>query len=207
MERVVDIRRVAKVVKGGRHLSFNAMVVVGDGEGHVGAGLGKAVAVPDAVRKGNTIARKSMISVSRRGATIPHTVVSEFESTRVLLKPAPAGAGIIAGGSARAVLELAGVKDVIAKCLGSRNPINVVKATMQGLESLKDPTQEMTKRKGQRLPPTPPAPPVPPVQAVAVSQSLEAPARQETPSGATPPAPQTEGEAPLAKAETSRTDG
>ena len=135
-ERVVHIRRVAKVVKGGRHLSFNAMVVVGDGRGRVGVGLGKGVAVPDAVRKGNTIARRQMVLIPLKGSTIPHMVRAHFGASHVLIKPAPAGAGIVAGGALRAVMEAAGIRDVVAKALGSRNPINVVKATLEGLQLL-----------------------------------------------------------------------
>ena len=136
-EKVVQIRRVAKVVKGGRDLTFNAMVVVGDGEGNVGAGLGKGKAVPDAVRKGATIAKKDMLAVALKGSTIPHSVTTKFGASKVLLRPAQPGAGIKAGGAVRAVMEAAGVKDVVAKALGSRNPINVVKATLQGLRMLK----------------------------------------------------------------------
>jgi small subunit ribosomal protein S5 len=135
-ERVVHIRRVAKVVKGGRHLTFNAMVVVGDGKGRVGAGLGKGTAVPDAVRKGTVIAKKNLMTVPIKGSTIPHAVRCNFGASVVLLKPAPSGAGVIAGGAVRAVMEAAGVKDVVAKALGSRNPINVVKATLAGFESI-----------------------------------------------------------------------
>lgn len=135
-EKVVQIRRVAKVVKGGRNLTFNAMVVVGDGQGSVGAALGKGKAVPDAVRKGTTIAKKAMVPVVMNGSTIPHAVTTKFRSSRVLLRPAQPGAGIKAGGAVRAVMEAAGVKDVVAKALGSRNPINVVKATLQGLQLL-----------------------------------------------------------------------
>ncbi len=136
LEKVVHIRRVAKVVKGGRHLSFNAMVVVGDGQGRVGIGMGKGAAVPDAVRKGNTIARKNMISVPMKGSTIPHQITAAFGGSRVLVKPASPGAGVIAGGPVRAVMEAAGIKDVVAKNLGSRNPINVVKAALEGLSHL-----------------------------------------------------------------------
>ena len=146
-ERVVNISRVAKVVKGGRHLSFNAVVVIGDGEGHVGIGMGKADAVPDAVRKGATAARKNMIRVALKGNTIPHEVVSKYGGSVVMLKPAPPGTGVIAGGSVRAVVELAGVRDILTKSRRSNNPINVVKATFDGLKSLRDPEEERRKRK------------------------------------------------------------
>ena len=135
-EHVVHIRRVAKVVKGGRHLTFNAMVVVGDGQGRLGAGLGKGGAVPDAVRKGNTIARSSLIPVALSGGTVPHSVVANFGASRVIIKPAKPGSGVKAGGAVRAVMEAAGVKDVVTKALGSRNPINLVKATMAGLQQM-----------------------------------------------------------------------
>ena len=135
-EKVVQIRRVAKVVKGGRNLTFNAMVVVGDGKGSVGAGLGKGAAVPDAVRKGNTIARKNMVSVALKGNTIPHAVRAKYDASVVLLRPGSPGVGVKAGGAVRAVMEAMGVKDVVAKALGSRNPINVVKATLEGLRQL-----------------------------------------------------------------------
>jgi small subunit ribosomal protein S5 len=135
-EHVVAIRRVAKVVKGGRHLTFNAMVVVGDGQGHVGAGLGKGTAVPDAVRKGTTIAKKNMITVPLVGSTIPHRVNAHFGASDVVIKPGQPGSGVKAGGAVRAVMEAAGVRDVVTKALGSRNPINVVKATLQGLGSM-----------------------------------------------------------------------
>ena len=135
-EKVVHIRRVAKVVKGGRHLTFNAMVVVGDGRGRVGAGLGKGAAVPDAVRKGTAIARKSMLTVPLKGSTIPHAVTAKYDASVVLLRPGGAGVGVKAGGAVRAVMEAMGVRDVVAKALGSRNPINVVKATLAGLQQL-----------------------------------------------------------------------
>lgn len=146
-EKVVKIRRVAKVVKGGRHLSFNALVVVGDGKGRVGIGLGKAVSVPDAVRKGRSVAQKSLVTVMLRETTIPHEVRTKYEASVVLLKPAPPGTGIIAGASARAVLEQAGIKDVVTKSLGSQNPINVVYATIKALQELRDPAQEAARRK------------------------------------------------------------
>jgi small subunit ribosomal protein S5 len=146
-EKVLNISRVAKVVKGGRHLSFDAAVVVGDGRGRVGFGLGKADAVPDAVRKGTAIAKKNLTAVILKGSTIPHTVLSKFEASQVLMKPASPGKGIIAGGAVRAVLELAGVKDIITKSLGSRNAVNVAQATIQGLTSLLDPQAEIERRK------------------------------------------------------------
>ena len=146
-ERVVRISRVAKVVKGGRHLSFNAVVVVGDYEGHVGVGLGKADAVPDAVRKGATAAKKNMISVTLKGGTIPHETVSKFGGSQVMLKPATPGTGVIAGGSVRAVVELAGIKDILTKVRRSTNPVNVVKATVNGLASMRDPEEELERRR------------------------------------------------------------
>lgn len=135
-EKVVHIRRVAKVVKGGRNLTFNAVVVVGDGEGSVGVGFGKGKAVPDAIRKGAAIARKDMTPVALKGSTIPYAVTTKFRASTVLLRPAQPGAGIKAGGAVRAVMEALGAKDVVAKALGSRNPINVVQAALQGLRRL-----------------------------------------------------------------------
>ena len=148
-EKVVKISRVAKVVKGGRHLRFNALVVVGDGQGRVGHGLGKADSVPDAVRKGRTIAQRNLETVLLQGTTIPHAVTAKHGAAIVLVKPAPAGTGIIAGSSARAVLEQAGVKDVVTKSLKSQNPVNVVQATVKALLELRDPKEELAKRKGR----------------------------------------------------------
>ena len=146
-EKVVKVSRVSKVVKGGRHLSFNAVVVVGDGEGRVGIGMGKAGAVPDAVRKGSAAARKGLISVPLKGSTIPHEITSKFGGAIVMMKPAAPGTGVIAGGSMRAVVELAGVKDILTKVRRSTNPVNVVKATFNALSKLKDPEVELQKRR------------------------------------------------------------
>ena len=139
IEKLVYLNRVSKTVKGGRVMKFSVLMVVGDGKGKVGFGLGKASEVPEAIRKGIEDAKKNMITVAMSGTTIPHEVIGEFSAGRVLMKPAPDGTGVIAGGPVRAVMEAAGIKDIRTKCLRSNNPQNVVSATMEGLKSLRGP--------------------------------------------------------------------
>ncbi len=146
-DKLVYINRVVKVVKGGKRLSFSALVVTGDGEGHVGMGVGKANEVPAAINKASATAKKNLIKVPLAGTTIPHEIMVKFSAAKVLLKPAAPGTGIIAGGSIRAVVEVAGIKDILTKSLGSANQVNAAKATVLALSRLRDPKEEVARRK------------------------------------------------------------
>ena len=146
-DKLININRVAKVVKGGKRMSFSALVVTGDGEGHVGIGVGKANEVPSAISKGGAIARKNLIKVPLQGNTIPHQILAKFSAAKVLMKPAAPSVGIIAGGSIRAIMEAAGIKNILTKSLGSANKINTAKATILGLSQLRYPKEEVAKRK------------------------------------------------------------
>jgi small subunit ribosomal protein S5 len=150
MEKLVNVRRVAKVVKGGRQFGFSALTVVGDGNGKVGIGSGKAREVPIAIQKAMESARKNMVTIDLKGPTLHHGTIARYGAAKVVMRPASEGTGIIAGGAMRAVLEAVGVHDVLAKCIGSRNPVNVVRATLSGLQGIHNPTNVLAKR-GKKL--------------------------------------------------------
>ena len=203
-ERVVHTRRIAKVVKGGRRLRFNALVVVGDGQGRVGVGMGKALAIPDAVRKGTAVARRSTINIPIKGSTIPHEISVRKGASIVIIKPAPLGTGVIAAGAMRAMLELGGVQDVVGKSLGSRNPINIVQATMEALSLLRDPVTERANRLGLTPPGTNGASATVAPQASAPVVETPAPAAEAPASeAASVPAAETAPETPAAVADAS----
>ena len=200
-ERVVHTRRIAKVVKGGRRLRFNALVVVGDGQGRVGAGMGKALAIPDAVRKGTAVARRSTINIPIKGSTIPHEISVRKGASIVIIKPAPLGTGIIAAGAMRAMLELGGVQDVVGKSLGSRNPINIVQATLEALSLLRDPETERANRLGLNKPAAAAEETPPETEAAAPAPAPESSAPAAEPGAETASAPAPEAPAGEATAE------
>ena len=150
IEKIIQISRVTKVTKGGKRLRFSALVIVGDGKGRVGYGLGKAPEVPDAIRKGIEKAKKNMISVPVVRGTIPHTIMTKFGATKILLKPAKSGTGVIAGGTVRAIMDAAGIKDIVTKCIGSSNPHNLVKATFKALSQLQS-IEYVAKKRGKTV--------------------------------------------------------
>ena len=198
-ERVVHTRRIAKVVKGGRRLRFNALVVVGNGQGQVGAGMGKALAIPDAVRKGTAVARRSTINIPIKGSTIPHEISVRKGASIVIIKPAPLGTGIIAAGAMRAMLELGGVQDVVGKSLGSRNPINIVQATLEALSLLRDPETERANRLGLNQPEPDAASEADGAVESAESGAAEQPAAASAETPAAEPAPSAADESPAAE--------
>ena len=213
-ERVVHTRRIAKVVKGGRRLRFNALVVVGDGQGRVGAGMGKALAIPDAVRKGTAVARRGAITIPIKGSTIPHEISVRKGASIVIIKPAPLGTGIIAAGAMRAMLELGGVQDVVGKSLGSRNPINIVQATLAALEQLRDPETERAQRLATVRPATngagaaaAAASPSAATPAAAATTQTTATATPASPTAVTPPAASPAAAPPPAAAPAAATPG
>jgi small subunit ribosomal protein S5 len=186
-ERVVEINRVAKVVKGGRRFSFTALVVIGDEVDRVGVGYGKAREVPLAISKAVDDAKKNMFTVPRHGTTITHEVIGRFDAARVLLRPASEGTGVIAGGGVRAVLELAGIRDILAKSLGTPTPINMLKATVDGLKSLRRP-DEVARTRGKRISDVLPLPRPKPQQAAAAEEPVAAVAEEPAAEAAeTPP--------------------
>src|SRR5215468_8444653 len=206
-ERVVSLNRVAKVEKGGRRFSFSALIVVGDQNGRVGAGLGKAREVPEAIRKGVEIAKKNMISVPMVGTSIPHEVRHKWGAAKIMLKPAAPGTGVISGGAMRAVIELAGIKDILTKSLGTNNPINTVRATMEALQTLRT-AQEVAELRGKEVEeivgrqlaaadrPAPQAPAAPPRPGPEAQTPAPAPAAAPQ-----PPAPEAQAPAPAPAAE------